>query len=420
MIIDLKKSWIPLSILLIVIISIVFGALYEFNFVKIRAPSSPEPGCVVMKDRGQYSDTIDIVFLAENYNEISNFLEDSVNFMNSFLNVKPYSDYKDRFNFFRIENLGLDLGCTYEDDAVVCDPVKVKTESVGCPYDYPVVLVETNGVKNFFNHLRSSSWRGIASINSADDPLVLAHEAGHQISGLGDEYTWKGGKVFMEIPNCDSQLSTCPKFQEVDGAGCYAGCINYNHARSVDIGIMRDYWKSSSYGLFDEFIIEQAILGKSTKFPESSFLSAFSIFPKESPSPMTLVKYSCDVDNSCQILEVIQGIEGYITSDQGADLFFVQGITKIGVINKGIYNYLIIEGYNLETNALEGEYFLEEYNDIVLLPFDHIEGIIKLEDAEGNVLDEIAYVPNPELLSKFQQQIKIISSSIFFKIHSVI
>ena len=85
MITKMKKSWLPFLIFVSILVIILFGLIYGSNLGRIRAPSSPEPGCVVMKDRGDYKNSIDIVFLAENYDSVDIFVEDTEKFMNSFL-----------------------------------------------------------------------------------------------------------------------------------------------------------------------------------------------------------------------------------------------------------------------------------------------------------------------------------------------
>jgi len=414
----MKKSWLPFLIFVSILVIILFGLIYGSNLGRIRAPSSPEPGCVVMKDRGDYKNSIDIVFLAENYDSVDIFVEDTEKFMNSFLEVEPYSEYESRFNFFRIESLDFDLGCDYSNDAAVCDPVKVKTASLDCPYDYPVVLVETKGIRNFFRHLRSSSWRGIASINSADNPLVFAHEAGHQMSGLLDEYTWEGGKIIIPGPNCDSQINTCPKFKNVEGAECHKGCINNKHSRPIEVGIMRNYWDSNLYGVFDEHIIEQAILDQSASNEDLSFSPENSKNLQENSQLVNLIKYSC-VENSCNILEITQGLRGYPSDPNlGKEIYLSHGDYKVGVPG-GVSNYLIIEGYNPETKKMEGEYIEKKIYDVVTFPFVSENVPVRIFDDRGNVIDEQIYTPREDLINS-RKNFQIISPTKFIDILSVI
>lgn len=410
-----RRSWLPFVVLIIVVVGIVFGSVSVFNLLKTRAPSSPEQGCVIMQDRGSYDDSIDIVFLAENYKSIDNFVEDTETMRNSFLNTLPYSEYKERFNFFRIESLDSDLGCSYDNDAVVCDPVKVKTSSLDCPYDYPVVLVEPKGVITFFSHLRSSSWRGIASVNSGDYPLVFAHEFGHQFSGLLDEYTWQDGRILFEGPNCDSQM-TCPKFQVIGGSECHIGCINNENYRPIKTGIMRDYWESNRYGLFDEYIIEQAILGNSKNSEELGFS------PSIGPTLVNLVKYECNFENTeCEIISVDQGNFGYpsesLNSYSDEKITISQGEVSISVPKKGIYNILIVEGHD-EFGVVGGEYFFEPSADILILPFDPEPNEINIE-SDGEKLYTYSYFPNEDIISQVEINNRpIVSNPVILKISS--
>ncbi len=391
----LKKSWLPLAILLGIVLSMILGTIYGIDIFPKRNPTMPEEGCISILDRGNYQDTIDIVFLSTNYEDVPTYAEDTLVFFESFLEVEPYKRNKDRFNFFRIEEPGLDLGCNYEHDAVVCDPSKVKKAASICPYDYPVVLVDPRGVKKFKSHLRSSSWRGVVSVNANDDPLVFAHEAGHQMSALLDEYTWQGGTIFIEGPNCDSDKQKCSKFEDVDGSECHIGCVNNEHARPVEVGIMRDYWQSNSFGEYDEYIIHQSIL-EQTEFSEYVLPNEnLELSPIESSQEVDIVTFSCglkfgEVQESCEILEILPG-RGYVSDMLGDDLTISNGDYSVGVSYGDIRDVLIVEGYNPEKGEFSFEYKFIDFEDVVILPREKEGGIISIIGEGGVVLDSTEY-----------------------------
>ena len=99
------KKWFPLVVLLILILSlVVYLFVFKFGADEERFASEPIVGCVVMSDRGHYEDSVDIVFLSENYDDMSKFILDTNEFKESMMNVDPYSAYSKRFNFFRLES----------------------------------------------------------------------------------------------------------------------------------------------------------------------------------------------------------------------------------------------------------------------------------------------------------------------------
>jgi hypothetical protein len=259
-----NRSWIPFTILIVLVIAalgyILFGGVSPSG-ENVRYTVQPSLGCVAIQEGGDPKDKVDIVFLPENYESLQEFRDKTLLLIDSFLSTPPYDKYPDRFNFYRIEDLSLNLNCNYKygGDAIVCNPSSVKSASVLCPHDYPIVLVDVDGIQKFYELLRSSSWLGTSSLNVADDPLVFAHEFAHAAYDFADEYEY-GGNINWKAPNCDPSWQTCPMFQSVEGAACVRGCVNDNHARSINVGIMRDYWKSKRYGTYNEYFIENWLL----------------------------------------------------------------------------------------------------------------------------------------------------------------
>lgn len=444
-----NKKIIYVSIGCLLILSLFIFIFKDFN---LRSPTDPEPGCVIMKDRGYYEDSINIVFLPENYNDLPEYVVDTEIMMDTFLETTPYNMYADRFNFFRIESF-VNLGCEYSEGAVVCDPGVVKEVSSICPYDIPIVLTDTNGVRSFFQHLRSSAWRGIASVNAKDDPLVFPHEFAHIFAGLLDEYTWPGGRILFSGPNCDTDFQNCNKFKIIDGTECHIGCVNLENSRSVYVGIMRDYWVSNSYGLFNEYLIEQKILeltsDHSNYLPDgtdqsnldtdnptnnandyledieaedmleltgtpSNSLSGNKKFLTEAPKSL-VIYYSCyDVDQ-CIITDV-KDRELFTSSFQNKnikegqidlidDSFEVNFEIGSQTIKQLLTFYAHTEGHDPITfQPLVEDILYSEIKDILIIdrPFKKEE--ILLKDQFGNLLDSYTYFPinggNYEIHSK--------------------
>lgn len=152
----------------------------------------------------------------------------------------------------------------------------------------------------------------LASLNVADDPLVLSHEFAHLFGDFADEYVYEG-EVTWDAPNCDSEYEICPKFSIVEGSECLVGCVNNENSRSVKVGIMRDYWSSKRYGLYNEWFLEKLILEKTKESGEVEVKGSL----KKSPEIIFLVNGKC-VKDECEIVDV--GVSsGYVSSDKFVD-----------------------------------------------------------------------------------------------------
>ena len=76
---------------------------------------------------------------------------------------------------------------------------------------------------------------------TADNPFVVMHEFGHSFGDLADEYvddyylsfSFKGDNY----PNCDS--SSCDKWAETEGTGCFKGCSTDGFYRGTKNSLMK-------------------------------------------------------------------------------------------------------------------------------------------------------------------------------------
>lgn len=356
--------WWPLILFSVIVVG-VFVFLFFGGGENVELPLSPSTGCVVMQDRGKYSDSINIVFLGTAYDDVQEFREDTEKFMTSFLNVAPHNSYRNRFNFFRIEAFG-DFGCSY-DDAVICNPQLVQQEAIRCPgQDVNVVLTNRGKTEDFFSHLRSSAWLNLASINSADDPLVFVHEMGHIGYNFADEYVY-GGDITWDAPNCDPEKDSCPMFSEVDNSECIVGCVNKEYSRSVYYGIMSNYWKSPKFGSYDEWWIENYLIENTKSGGEPDFGGD----PSDGPKDVYVVKGECTKEGECTIEEVVMSPPRYPTNSKlvESDIEIRHGDNFVKIPNSG----LLFKDYGDSGNVE-----LRPYDFLVAIPVDPDENEIVL------------------------------------------
>tara|TARA_Y100000310_G_C20700313_1_gene829100 strand:- start:5422 stop:6552 length:1131 start_codon:yes stop_codon:yes gene_type:complete len=240
-------------------LSLLLTSTGENSLVESKESSDMDTDCVSVIYNGAPEDKIDIVFLGYGYNKIEGFTEDINNYINNVFSVtEPFKDGIDRFNFFRVDNLN-ELDCSVE-SFIFCDEFSVKNLASECPNDYIFVLVDRSKVKDILDPVRSSAFSNLAKINTADNELVLLHEFSHTFADLDDEYTddsYYQGFDASDSLNCD--FSGCPKWKGVEGAECFEGCSLNEFYRSSKESIMKNYYRSEEFGVWNSKVIEDNI-----------------------------------------------------------------------------------------------------------------------------------------------------------------
>lgn len=208
--------------------------------------------CISVLENGNPSKKIDITFLGYGFEDISEYNSQVNRYINNILlEFEPFSDYRDKFNFYRIDDAK--IGCNIG-SFIKCDQYEIKLAASDCPSDYIFLLVDRNVVADFISPVRSSAIGNIAKINTADKPFVLVHEFGHSFGDLADEYVdedYYSTANFnaRNYANCDS--SPCTLWQGVDDSSCYEGCSLGMYFRSTETSIMRKL-SSPDFGSVNE------------------------------------------------------------------------------------------------------------------------------------------------------------------------
>jgi hypothetical protein len=155
---------------------------------------------------GEPDKCVDIVFIPEGYtrNQMGKFKSDINRLADSLFSVKPFSDYKNKFNIYAVLAPSIDEGAdipgahiwkntlvnsgfyTFDSERYLTtlDFWRVRDIAALAPNDQIYVLVNTTkyGGGGVYNHY---------SLTSASNELssqVFIHEFGHGFAGLGDEY----------------------------------------------------------------------------------------------------------------------------------------------------------------------------------------------------------------------------------------
>ena len=211
-----------------------------------NARRAPPPGeAVEVSISGPSDQRLDLVFLGDGYrqSELDTF-EDDVDWIVDYLrDIEPYGAYSGLFNIWRIDAASEDSGVSHDesgisrdtaygcyygcagiDRLICCDDSAVMGAVDAAVPGADGVLVLINdpvyGGSGGFNYATSYTGAG-------DGRQVAAHELGHSLVGLWDEYNY-GYDGFDEGPNCSlSSEGSWDEWYGSQGVGAFREC-SYN------------------------------------------------------------------------------------------------------------------------------------------------------------------------------------------------
>ena len=171
-------------------------------------------GCLKLLYNGDPAQKLDVAIIGDQYSagEMTKFASDANVFMNGLLSYEPFNSQRNKFNFYRIDNLK-SLVCAYYERQLSCNMNAVELEASQCPADQVIVIVNNDiyggGVGEILFRF-AYSYRG--------DYKVAVHEFGHSFGRLQEEYPATPPIAYREeydwtkrgyVRNCDSSPS-CP------------------------------------------------------------------------------------------------------------------------------------------------------------------------------------------------------------------
>ena len=222
-------------------------------------PARPPPAAVPIVSSGSDDERLDLVFLGDGYTaeELDDFADDVERMVDYLLGIEPYGDYASLFNVWRVDVASAEsgvssetgtvverdtayscaYGCAGLDRLVCCDDVTV-LQTVG------TALPGAEGVMVLVNDDKYGGSGGFTYATSyvGEDfgTQVAAHELGHTLVGLWDEYGY-GIDGDGDGPNCSSDSEGAwDEWVGTDGVDAFPEC-SYNslHRPTLEGCMMR-------------------------------------------------------------------------------------------------------------------------------------------------------------------------------------
>lgn len=238
-------------------ISIVIIIVIFINLNK-ETKRSPDSDCIIIKEN---ENTFDVVFLSYKHKDKESFLKNVNSYVygvNGFVSIEPFKSKFDRLSFYAVYTDSIE--CNIDQGTLLCDDTFAKKVASKCPNDYIFVLADRNNFIDLVAPVRSSAYFNLGSINTADHELVVVHEFGHLFGKLVDEYVDENGYKDLELkdaPNCDNNL--CNKWKNFENTECLKDCALSSYYRSKDFTIMRNYFKSNEFGVYNEWLLNKSL-----------------------------------------------------------------------------------------------------------------------------------------------------------------
>lgn len=309
-------------------------------------------------------DKINIVFFSD-----KNTVE---NYINAFYNTKPFSENKEKFNFYFIDDYKPKCDI-FKGIALLCYSKELVEKAGSCPNDYIVV------VKDAEENIRSSSYMNIMSINKLDTENVFLHEFGHTFADFAEEYT--PSTIPKKAVNC---FKDCEEFKGKED-GCFQGCSNEDYYRSIDNGIMRTLI-SNNFGNFNEFVLRNRIeesIGKPLTGVTGKAIKSNKDCSKEK---YFLIKSIFD-GNKIKFLDkkVNEGCAG-----KGYGEYRYEIKDRATVRETGSFNPQKIFTDVQVGEKIEGNIFINEGEFYLVLPFVEDAKELVIKDLDGKIVSSLS------------------------------
>jgi hypothetical protein len=214
------------------------------NGACIKSTPAQPSYCNKILDNGEPNKKVDIVFVADNYTDLSLWLQDIEGFIDlngssdGFFSVEPMKSNKTSFNIWRIDIMNqtfMDSSYGYWQLTAEAKD-KAKNYTTSCVSDYDMIFLVVDTYERFGFGIYGSNMTPFGRLDYQGDHEnvhlakgIMLHEFGHAFVNLGDEYA-NSLYVFYDFnrPNLDRE--GCPKWCSGElnkTAECYVEYWNF-------------------------------------------------------------------------------------------------------------------------------------------------------------------------------------------------
>ena len=236
-------------------------------------PPAPE-GAVEVSVSGDADERLDMLFLADGYTagELDTFADD-VDALSAYLiAIAPYEDYTGLVNVWRVDAVsnvsGAGTSGTPLDTAFGCYYYCGGIERLLCCNDSKVVsaineyLPDADGVLVVVNSDKYGGAGGTTygtSYTGTYAQQVAAHEIGHSLIGLWDEYSYGYAGSGSDGPNCSSSDdgSAWEQWLDESGVSAFEVCSYTNFYRPTNNGCMMNSLQDQYCPVCRELVVQQ-------------------------------------------------------------------------------------------------------------------------------------------------------------------
>ena len=237
-------------------------------------------------ESGPTSSRLDLVFFSEGYpaGTEAQFADDVDRMVNHLLSLEPYSSYTSMFNVWRVfepsDDADIDVsptanahdtpfechyGCEGLDRLICCDEEAIlEYVDLNVPFTDGVMLL----VNNADHYGGSGGLTYSTSYVGTEGDQVAAHELGHTLIGLWDEYSYgiEGAAEDFISPNCAHEDEVLLPWQHWIGedfpaVGSYQGCSFRNWVRPTPGHCMMQQLQDSFCPICQEAIVRALYRG---------------------------------------------------------------------------------------------------------------------------------------------------------------
>lgn len=222
------------------------------------APPMPEATATLVQGEGSPEERLDLVFLGDGYTagELPGFAEDVERVVQYLGGVEPFGAYTRLFNIWRVDQASAESGASHREGGAS----DLRDTAYGCYYgcggidrliccDDGAVLSAVNaavpgadGVMVLVNDPTYGGSGGFSYATAYNGGMtgtqVAAHELGHSLVGLWDEYSYGVPYSGADGPNCAVDPDALPWEHWSDEAGAHPVCSYTNYYRPTDQGCM--------------------------------------------------------------------------------------------------------------------------------------------------------------------------------------